>query len=96
MDNSQSQEIKNRADIVEVVRENIPNLKPSGSNWKGVCPFHNEKTPSFMVSQDKQIWHCFGCGEGGDVFSFIMKIQGIEFYDALKLLADRVGVVLRY
>ena len=85
------EEIKQRLNIVEIINEYLP-LKKSGSNHKGVCPFHQEKTPSFMASQAKQIWHCFGCHKGGDIFSVVQEIEGIEFYDALKLLGDKAGV----
>lgn len=85
------EEIKVRNDISEVISDYIQ-LRPSGANYKGLCPFHNEKTPSFHVSSSKQIYKCFGCGEGGDVISFIMKVENIEFMDAVKFLANRCGI----
>ena len=69
-------------------------LKKAGANYKGACPFHQEKTPSFMVSPEKQIWHCFGCGRGGDTIKFLMEKEGVEFPEALKILADQTGVQL--
>jgi len=84
-------EIKQRINIVEVIQEYLP-LKKAGTNWKGLCPFHSEKSPSFMVSEDRMMFHCFGCGEHGDVFTFLMKQEGYEFPEVLKLLADRAGV----
>lgn len=92
--NSQTDEIKSKIDIIDLISEYVA-LKPAGANWKALCPFHNEKTPSFMVSRDKQIWHCFGCGEGGDIFEFIQKIEGVEFPEALRILADKAGVKLK-
>ncbi len=83
--------IKERADIVEVVGQYVK-LRKRGLNFLGLCPFHNEKTPSFVVSPDKKIFHCFGCGAGGNVFTFLMKIDGLSFMDTVKQLADRAGV----
>ncbi len=87
------EEIKNKIDIVEYVGKYVQ-LKQSGRNFKGLCPFHSEKTPSFMVSPEKQIWHCFGCNEGGDVISFVEKIECLSFSEAVKELAGQAGVTL--
>jgi DNA primase len=93
MNNSTVQEIKDRLDVAEVIG-NYMQLKKAGVNFKGLCPFHNERTPSFVVTPSRQIWHCFGCGEGGDVFSFVQKFENLDFAQTLKLLADRAGVKL--
>jgi len=87
-----SDSIREKLDIVDVVRDYIPELRKAGRNYKAVCPFHNEKTPSFNVSQDKQFFYCFGCSEGGDMFTFVMKIEGLSFVEALKKLAQKAGV----
>src|SRR5204862_8308441 len=71
-------------------------LKPAGTHaLKAVCPFHSEKTPSFHVSRDKQIWRCFGCGVGGDMFSFVMQMEGVDFSEALRILAKKAGVEIQ-
>ncbi|MDH4206006.1 MAG: CHC2 zinc finger domain-containing protein, partial [Desulfobacteraceae bacterium] len=84
-------EIKNAADIVEVVSESVL-LKKTGKNYVGLCPFHSEKTPSFTVSPQKQIFYCFGCAAGGNVFSFIMKRDGISFPEAARILSKQYGI----
>jgi DNA primase len=87
------EEIKDRLDVSEVVGAYVQ-LKPSGSNLKGLCPFHNEHTPSFMVNNEKRIWHCFGCSEGGDIFTFVQKVEGLDFAQSLENLARKAGVSL--
>ena len=82
-------EIVNANDIVDVISQYVA-LKRSGRNFFGLCPFHRENSPSFSVSPDKQIFHCFGCGVGGNVIHFISKIEGINFVETLQQLADRV------
>jgi DNA primase len=86
-------EIRDRASILEVVSDYV-SLKKTGRNYKGLCPFHSEKTPSFMVNEEKQIFHCFGCGEGGDVFAFLMKTGHFSFPEAAEELAKRYGIKL--
>lgn len=88
------QTIKDKLDVVTFLKGYLE-LTPAGKNFKARCPFHNEKTPSFMVSPDRQSWRCFGCGIGGDVFSFIMKYENMEFGEALKVLAEKAGVELK-
>lgn len=88
------EEIKLKLDLAEVIGEYVP-LKPAGSGaMKGVCPFHAERTPSFHVSRERQIWKCFGCDKGGDIFSFVMEMEGLTFPEALKHLATRAGIEL--
>jgi len=87
------QEIKDRLDLVDLVSEHL-RLQKAGRDLKGLCPFHQEKTPSFYVSPEKQLWHCYGCQKGGDHFTFIQDIEHVDFKAALRLLADKTGVVL--
>lgn len=87
------QEIRNKITIEEVVSSYLP-LKKAGKNYKGLCPFHNEKTPSFIVSPEKQIAYCFGCHQGGDIFKFTQLMENVEFSDSLKMLAEKASVTL--
>lgn len=89
----QVEEVKNKVDLIEVISSYVP-LKKMGRNMGGLCPFHGEKTPSFMISPERQAWKCFGCGEGGDVFTFLEKIEGWDFKETLEELAKRAGVKL--
>ena len=85
------EDVRARTDIVQVIGDRVP-LKRAGSAWKACCPFHNEKTPSFTVNPQRQSFKCFGCGEGGDVFKFLMKHDGMSFVDAVRYLAEKCGV----
>ncbi|MDI6890985.1 MAG: DNA primase [Thermodesulfovibrionales bacterium] len=88
------EEIKSKIDIVDFISDYVQ-LKKSGQNYKGLCPFHSEKTPSFMVSQSKQIFHCFGCGIGGDVVRFLMKHENLSFNEATRYIAKKAGIKIR-
>ncbi len=88
-------EIRDRIDIIDLVQEYVPTLKRAGRSFKGLCPFHQEKTPSFVVFPDSQNFHCFGCGKGGDIFTFHMLIEGVEFRETLRELATKAGVELQ-
>jgi DNA primase len=90
----QVDEVRQKTDIIQLISQYL-SLKKSGRNFKALCPFHSEKIPSFMVSPERQIFKCFGCGAGGDVFQFIMRMEGMEFGEALRTLAKRAGVRLR-
>src|SRR5262245_54822869 len=88
-----SDELRNQADIVRIVSDYV-SLKKKGRDYAACCPFHSEKTPSFYVSQGKQIFKCFGCGKGGSVFDFIMEIEGCSFPEAVRVVADKTGVTV--
>ncbi|MGA2140566.1 MAG: DNA primase [Verrucomicrobiia bacterium] len=89
------EQIRQNNDVVEVIGSYFP-LKHAGANFRALCPFHKEKTPSFNVNPQKQIWHCFGCGAGGDVFTFVMKYESLDFIAAVRRLAERAGIKLEY
>src|SRR6056297_614782 len=93
LSNEFKEEVKDRVDIVDVISDYVK-LKKSGKNYKGLCPFHQEKTPSFTVNPANQFYHCFGCGDGGDVFSFLIEIEHITFFESLKMAAERAGMEL--
>src|SRR5215831_17099477 len=86
-------ELRSAADIVEVIGDHT-RLKKAGRSWKGLCPFHNERTPSFTVDRDKGLYHCFGCGAGGDVIRFVREIDRLDFPEAVEALAGRFGVTI--
>ena len=86
-------EIRNKNDIVDIISQYVT-LKRSGRNFFGLCPFHKEKSPSFSVSPDKQIYKCFGCGEGGNVFHFVSKIENLSFKETIEVLAEKSGIEL--
>lgn len=90
---NQIADLKDRINIVDIISQYV-NLKRAGSSYKGLCPFHHEKTPSFMVSEEKNNFHCFGCHKGGDAITFIMEIENLNYIDAIRFLADKMGITL--
>lgn len=86
-------EVREASDIVEVIGEYVQ-LKKQGRQYGGLCPFHDEKTPSFSVSEDKQVYHCFGCGAGGNVFTFLQELKGWSFSETVSHLAERAKIAL--
>lgn len=90
------EEVRSRCDIVDLVSSYLPELRKRGATYKCCCPFHNEKTPSFTVNQERQIYHCFGCGANGDIFSFVQEYDKLDFLSAVQFLADRTGVKITY
>jgi DNA primase len=92
---SKIEEIRTAANIVDIVSE-VVNLRKRGRNFLGLCPFHNEKTPSFTVSEEKQIFHCFGCHTGGNVFKFLMEYEKISFIEAIQVLSRKLGIEIEY
>jgi len=90
----QATEVREKIDIVSLISEYLP-LKKAGRNFKTNCPFHNENTPSFIISPERQIWHCFGCSKGGDAFTFLMEYENMEFPEALRVLAKKAGIAIK-
>src|SRR5262245_14788410 len=90
---SLAEKVKQQADIVRVIGEYVQ-LKKAGQNFRGLCPFHSEKTPSFNVHPTKQIYHCFGCGQGGDVFKFVMEMEKCPFPEAMRIVAEKCAIAL--
>src|SRR5687768_13281165 len=90
----QIDQVRSSVDIVDIVREFVPSLRVTGRSAKGLCPFHSERTPSFHVHAEKGIFKCFGCGEAGDVISFISKIEQVSFTEAVERLAEKAGIRL--
>src|SRR5688572_25146688 len=86
--------VRERADIVEIIGEHV-RLKKAGRQWRGLCPFHNEKTPSFYVDSVKGVYYCQGCAAGGNVFTFMQEVEGLSFPEAVEALGQRLGVELR-
>ena len=85
------EQVRDRTDVTELVGQYV-DLKRAGTNYKGLCPFHQERTPSFIVSPERQTFHCFGCGKGGNVFTFLMEMDGVTFPEAVRALADKAGI----